>query len=145
VGGDTFLGSYAARFGNLGAHLLDSVSGGVDAGLAISGSVSFFGIKPSFGGGLFSMGASTTLAGNASISVKTPTPGNLTYGEVSIATGPVKWGAASSNVTEGISTRTGPFSNTQDGFLGSAPTFRSALERKLRWILRMQDARLGAP
>ena len=69
---------------------------------------------------MFNGNISTTLAGNVTLSVKSPIPGNLAYAEASIAAGPIKFGAASSSVTEGLSTRTGSFETPNQGFSGMA-------------------------
>lgn len=119
-GGDSYIGSYAGRVGNLAAHLADSVTLGVEAGPTITLSASVFSVKPEITAGLFSLSASTTLAGNAKIAVKSPKPGNLTYSEVSVSAGSLKYGYSSGSVTEGTSTRTGPFVKTEEGFVGKA-------------------------
>jgi hypothetical protein len=120
TGGDSFLSSYAARLGNFGAGVLDSFSGGIDLGAQISGSVNFFSLKPGFSAGMFNGNISLTGAGNLTLSVKSPTPGRLTYAEASLSVGPVKVGAASASVTEGSSTRSGSFTQTNEGFSGMA-------------------------
>lgn len=143
TGGDSYLSNYAARVGNLVAGVLDSFSGGIDLGAQISGSVNIFSIKPGFSAGVFNGNLSLTGAGNLTLSVKSPTPGRLTYGEASLSIGPVKVGTASASVTEGISTRTGSFSQANDGFSGMArmvPAIRYNEDRQraglARWHVR---------
>jgi RHS repeat-associated protein len=120
AGGDSFSSEFAARLANLAAGLADSLSIGLDLGPQISGSVNIFGIKPSFNAGLFNGNLSLTGAGNLTLSVRSPVPDNLGYAGVSLSLGPVKVGAASSSVVEGVSTRTGPFAYLDQGFSGSA-------------------------
>jgi hypothetical protein len=129
TGGDSFVSSYAARLGNLGAGVLDAFSGGLDFGAQISGSVNLFSFRPGFSAGMFNGNLSLTAAGNLSLSVKSPTSGRLTYGEASLSVGPVKVGAASASVTEGVSTRSGSFTQTNEGFSGmaKATTWKSDL------------------
>lgn len=102
------------------AGVLDSFSGGLDLGAQISGSVNFFSLKPGFSAGVFNGNLSLTGAGDLTLSVKSPTPGRLTYGEASLSVGPVKVGTASASVTEGSSTRTGSFTQANEGFSGMA-------------------------
>jgi len=92
------------------------VSGSLDLGPQIPGSVNFFGIKPSFTAGFWNGNFSLTGAGNLTASVRSPIPGDLGYAGVSLSVGPVKVGAANSSVVEGISKRTGPFSYVDQGF-----------------------------
>lgn len=120
TGDDSFLGSYAARLANLVAGVLGSASIQGDAGPQLKAEVNVFGIKPSFTAGIFNFSGSLTGAGNLTGSVTSPMPGNLTYAEASLSLWAVKVGAARNSVTEGISTRTGPFTKVNEGFSGMA-------------------------
>jgi hypothetical protein len=85
--GDSFGSQYFAKLGNLIAGLADSLSGQIDLGAQTSGGVNFFGLKPKAIVGMFDGSLSLTGAGNLILSVKSQTPGNLGYGEVSLLVG----------------------------------------------------------
>ena len=105
------------RVGNFIYDVFDSVEGTVKAGPQIEGSVNILGIiKPKGTLGFFSGSASLTAAGNGELAVKSPIPGNLFYYEASVATGPVKFGAARASAID--STSSGTVIN--EGFVGMA-------------------------
>jgi hypothetical protein len=101
--------------------MADSFSAGVDAGLQAKGSITLpLNIKGEAALGNHNWNLSLTGAGDARISVKSPIPHDLLYGEASLSLGPVKLGGSTGSITEGLSTRHGPFVTVDEGFAGYA-------------------------
>jgi RHS repeat-associated protein len=115
--GDSFASEYLSRLGNLGAGILDSVSGSIDLGLQIKGKVN---VGPLLNAdatyGVINFSAGTSAAGNVDLNVRLPEQGSWVFGEVSAGGGNAKYGAARNSVVDGISVRRGPYEDYAEGF-----------------------------
>ena len=89
-----------------------------EAGPQLKAGFNVASFRPELTIGMFSGHLSSTGTGNLELGVKSPHPGNLYYGEAGISFGKFKFGAALDSVTEGISTRDGPFQRIDEGFFG---------------------------
>ena len=113
----SFSSEYLSRLGNLGAGILDSVSGSIDLGMQIKGKVNvgpLLNVDATYG--VINFSAGTSAAGNIDLNVRLPEQGSWVFGEVSAGAGNAKFGAARNSVVDGISVRRGPYEDYAEGF-----------------------------
>lgn len=113
-----FFDVYFDRVRGMLYGMADSFKVTGEAGPQIKANVKFLSIKPELTIGNFSGHLSLSGALNPEVGVKSPSFGDLYYGEVSLSAGKFKVGAGLDSVTEGISLRDGPFQRIEQGFFG---------------------------